>query len=511
MLLCEDTCAQSKDKKDHIRTKDEAFSEIKKNLEPFISKLIELFPEKKDILQKYSIERTQVFCLYISEAELNFTNEEFDLYRNMKFVSPQTLNYFQWITQCIKLSARFELFRYLGLTNKEIGIMSSSTKRASITAPIVYPKDITGLKNKVRVVSFMMSAEDLISTCYVLRKDNWEESTWLYQRLIDKKKIKGIRLFLESKGEAFYNNIIVALPDDIKFLDAANNYKDIDEIGYFESSCMLEFAKEMNSICVIDGQHRIFAHYEGGINDRQEIKIRPLRKQLHLLVTGLIFPKDMTKIERTRIQSEIFLDINDNSKPVPPNVLLRIQQIKDPLSDIGLAQGVIENLNKQQIFLNMFEISSLDDSKIKTASIVKFALRYLVTIKRTDGKVSLFDYWTGDKNALLKMDDQAFAAYIQFCADTLRVYFSAIKKNLKTAWEDNNSKLLSVISINGFIIAFNRQLIVNGVRDFNFYDELFNNWNFDFTKENFPYTASQYRKFSSIILKEVFEINDIDS
>lgn len=62
----------------------------------------------------------------------------------------------------------------------------------------------------------------------------------------------------------------------------------------------------MNSICVIDGQHRIFAHYESGLASKQESIIAGLRKQLHLLVTGLIFPKNMSQEERARIQSEIF-------------------------------------------------------------------------------------------------------------------------------------------------------------------------------------------------------------
>lgn len=71
----------------------------------------------------------------------------------------------------------------------------------------------------------------------------------------------------------------------------------------------------MNSICVIDGQHRIFAHYESGIDSKQERIIAELRKRLHLLVTGLIFPPEMSAEERVRIQSEIFVDINSNAKP----------------------------------------------------------------------------------------------------------------------------------------------------------------------------------------------------
>lgn len=515
-LLCEDTVTNpnSKDNiRDHIRTKNEAFGEIRKNLTSYISALTELLPEKADILNKYDVDRIQIFGLYIPHVELNLTEEDHTLFENLKFVQPQTLNYFQWMVQCIKLSARNEIFRFLKLQNSQIGLATSSSGDTKITAPIIYPKNFTGTKSniilsKVRVVSFMMSADELLNTCFVLRKDNWEESIWLYQRLIDKNKIKKIRDFLEAKGEAFFNNIIVALPESVRFLDAANHYKSINEINSVETNCQLVLPNEMNSICVIDGQHRIFAHYESGTKSKQEQEIASLRKQLHLLVTGLVFPPDMPQIEKARIQSEIFLDINSNAKPVQPNVLLHIQKIKNPLSDVSLAQFVIESLNKQQLFFNMFEISSLDNSKIKTASIVKFALRYLVTLSPTESKKSLFDYWDGDKDALKNMDDNAFITYIEYCSNVLRMYFCAIKKNLKKYWDAPDSKLLSVISLNGFIIALNRQLEINGVQDFNFYDEKFANWTFDFSKENFQYTSSQYRKFSNEILKGPFGLID---
>ena len=325
---------------------------------------------------------------------------------------------------------------------------------------------------------------------------------------MDKKKIKGIRDFIEKKGEAFYNNIIVALPDNVSFEDGSSHSVDIDHITSLEPNCKLILPKEMNSICVIDGQHRIFAHYESGTNSKQEQEISELRKQLHLLVTGLVFPKDMTKLERAKIQSEIFLDINSNAKPVQPNVLLHIQKIKDPLSDMSLAQFVIEELNKQQIFKDMFELSSLENGRIKTASIVKFALRYLVTVKPSEERKSLIAFWDGDRTALTKMDDTAFKNYVDFCVRCLREYFCAIKKNFKQQWEDSNSKMLSVISLNGFIIAYTRQLSKYGTNNFDFYDDKFAKWEYDFSKENFQYTSSQYRMFSSEILKGAFDFSD---
>jgi DGQHR domain-containing protein len=504
-LLCEDTITTT-GIRDHIRTKNEATGEIMSNLAEFVKVLIEKFPDKEKILTKYDIKRIKLFSLYIPRDEVALSDDDYGLFSNLLFVQPKTLEYFQWIVKCIKLSAKNEIFRFLNLTTDQIGRISSSSESAQITAPIIYPNEFTGIKNGIRVVSFMMKAEDLLNTSFVLRKDNWEDSIWLYQRLIEKNKIKSIREFVVDKGSAFFNNIIVALPDDIYFIDAVGDHMSIDAITTLEGNCQLVLPKKMNSVCVIDGQHRIFAHYESGIDSAQERKITELRQELHLLVTGLVFPKNMKIVERARIQSEIFLDINSNTKAVPPNVLLQIKRIKNPIADESIAQFVIEKLNKEGVFQNLLQTSSLETGKIRTASIVRFALRYLVTTTPTDGKCSLFDHWTGDKDALISSDDKAIQEYVKFCVDLLRSYFGAMKKNFRKDWEDPNSKLLSVTTINGFIIALTRQLSINGIHDFNYYDQVFGNWNISFCKDSFPYTSSQYRKFSGQILEEAFKV-----
>lgn len=501
-MICEDTCGQKKDK-DHIRKKNESFQEIRNHLKEFLDWMIETFPDERALVEKYHVDRYQVFYLYIPQNELNLTADERALYEKLLFVEPETLSYFNKMAQCIHHSARYEIFRFLGIKDEHLGNSSSEGAKTTIKAPIIYPEDVTGLRNGVRIVSFMMSAEKLLRNAYVLRKDNWEESIFLYQRLIEKEKIKSIRAFLASKGEAFYNNIIVALPDNVTFEDDSSNPIPKDKIANFQH-CKLVMPDEMNSICVIDRQHRIFAHYEAPSKDKYEIKIAVLRKQLHMLVTGLIFPAGMSEADRKQIQSEIFLDINDNTKKVAANVLTHIEMLKDPFSDIGLARRVIEKLNKQRVFLNRFELSSLDEEKIKVSSIIKFAMRYLVTIKPADGKTSLYAYWDGNKEALQKKDESALNAYIEFCAKQIDIYFSSVKDVFKAAWNDPQSKILSVIAINGFIIALNRQLSKNGVGNHDSYNRYFQNMNMDFSKEGFPYTSSQYRKFSSQILRDAF-------
>lgn len=506
IVICEDNTKQKKDI-DHIRNKNESFAEIRNNKTAFLNWLSNTFPEKATMVKQYRPERYFLYYIYISQTELEITEDEKNRYSNLLFWDPETLSYFNRMAQCIQHSARYEIFRYLGLKNDEIGFSGSEGGKTTIKAPIIYPQEATGLRNGVRVVSFMMSAEKLLRTSYVLRKDSWEESMFLYQRLIEKDKVKSIRAFLAQKGEAFYNNIIVALPDNVTFEDDAGTPILVENIGDFQH-CKLVLPDEMNSICIIDGQHRIFAHYEAPATEKYELQIAPLRRQLHLLVTGLIFPTEMKEPERKQIQSQIFLDINDNTKKVAPNVLTHIEMVKDPFSDIGLARRVIERLNKKRVFLNRFELSALDESKIKVASIIKFALRYLVTVTPAEGKTSLYAYWQGNKEAFQQKDEASLNDYIEFCAKSIDLYFSAIRDAFKSSWNDPASKMLSVISINGFIITFNRQLNKYGVSDYPFYSSCLRKLSIDFSKNGFPYTSSQYRKFSGRILAEAFDFTN---
>ena len=513
LLVCEDTCidtSKRKNLKTHIRNKMEAFETVRDNTATYLNWLFETFPEKTFSLKQYRADRIQIFFLYFSQNELALSDAKLEMYSLIKFVEPQTLDYFDSMSKCIRLSCRYEIFRFLGIKNDKLGIRSSDSNQITINATIISPKDFTGLRNDVRIVSFMMSAKQLLRTCYVLRKDNWEESIDLYQRLVRKKKIHDIRQYIADKGVAFYNNIIVGLPDTTSILDNNGKHLDITSIGDIET-CKLVIPGEMNSICVIDGQHRIFAHYEGPLNDKYEKIIAPLRKQLHLLVTGLIFPPTMRTFDRVKLQSEIFLDINSNAKPVPADLLLHIMKFKAPSSDLGLARLVIEKLNKHKLFLNKFQISSLDKKKIKVASIVKFALRYLVTIAPAEKKSSISKYWNGNLESVISEEEEAIDNYVSFCADKLDVYFSAIKDRFSDDWHDPESKLLSVISINGFIMAYTRHLRIYGAdNNFQFYKDRLKKLEIDFSKKGFPYTSSQYRIFSTRIIEDIFDLDETE-
>lgn len=107
-LLCEDTVKTS-NIREHIRIKNEAFGEIKNNLDEFRAKLTDLFPDKDEIIKEFNDSRILVFGLYISKNEIPLLANDPELFEHLIFVQPQTLDYFQWIVKCIKLSARNEI------------------------------------------------------------------------------------------------------------------------------------------------------------------------------------------------------------------------------------------------------------------------------------------------------------------------------------------------------------------------------------------------------------------
>lgn len=504
VVVCEETTSASDYIKDHLRRKKETSDEILSNKEQFITCLKNQFAEETKTLEKYELNELIFKFVYFSMYDTNLSFEEKQRFLPWYITEPDVLSYLNQCALGIKKSVKYEMFRFLGVSSSDFAITSSTGNGAQdVKVAIIYPQKTTGRKDGVRLVSFMLSAETLISNSYVLRKDNWEESIGLYQRLIDLKKIRSIRKFLFEKGECFYNNIIVALPDGITFTTSDGKYVDIEDINSFQG-CIMHIPNQMNSICIIDGQHRIYAHYQGESNDPMEEKIALLRGQLHLLVTGLIFPHQMAHSERIKIQSEIFSEINSNSKPIPPDVLLHIEMLKHPLSDISLARQIIERLNKKQLFLNYFEFSPLKPARIKVASIIKFALRYLVSLETSDDKATLFSVWENPNKTNIHRDDSIKEAYIEYCVNYLISYFSAIHEVYTSDWKDANSKLISVISFNSFILALRKDLSVHGSQDRDYYKQHYSLYNFDFSKENFVYTSSQYNKFSDVIINKCF-------
>lgn len=506
LLVVEDTT--SKKPFDHAKNKKLLAEQIYASKTEFIEWLRNTFPEHNLALKAYSPKRFKLFYLYISRNEMDLDDSDLALLEPMKVVSVRALNYFDKLAKTIRRSAKTDLWRFLDLKSSDIGVTNATNDVKSIDTTIISPDDSTGFSNGVRLVSFMISADVLLRNSYVLRKDNWGYSTDLYQRLIDAGRIRKIRQYVASDGSAFLNNIIIGLPPNVTFQTSDKVPIELDDVQDYSAHRMM-IPDEFNSLCLIDGQHRVFAHYEG--NDELEPRVAAIRGKVHLLATGLIFPPGMDEMERLKLQSEIFLDINSNTKPVPADVLLAIQSLRAPYADVAVARRVLELLNKQSAFRNMFQMSQMDQAPIKIASIVKFALRYLVDIQAESG---LFAEWAKDDPARESLqtenNSKLLTEFVNYCAATLNLYFNALKTHHTGEWNHPEYKITSTTVINAMIIALRRSLPALGVLTFEEYASLMKPWKIDFSKGTFHFASSQYARFSQEILRDMFRLVEED-
>ena len=179
-----------------------------------------------------------------------------------------------------------------------------------------------------KVISFYVDSEALLSRCYVLRKDGWEDRGQLYQRMISKKKIEAIRRYLLDQKRVFINNIIVTLPSDTKLLILNNNTQDISKLMK-TAPVKIQLPSEYNSVGLIDGQHRVFSYYEGGAHEEA---IEKLRRQQNLLVTGIIYPPSVAAQDKTKFEATLFLEINSTQTNAKSDLKQAIGLLLHPFS-----------------------------------------------------------------------------------------------------------------------------------------------------------------------------------
>lgn len=503
LLVCEDTTHSPSNIKSHLLKKNSLFNQIDSDKEGFLNWIKKEFSEKVEKFDEYGNAEYKIFFLYFSRYNTLLSKKEKQLYDKTIVIEYEILSYFEKISKSIKLSSKTELFRFLWLISSDIWTPSSAKSTWDIESTIIAPDKSTWLKSWARMVSFMMSAETLIKNSYVLRKDNWEDSFALYQRFCEESRIKAIRAFVAEWEESFINNIIVSLPDTVTFVDKDWNVVDIDQVTGFDKYT-IRIPDEMNTICIIDWQHRVFAHYEW--NDKYEPKIKKLRWKLHLLVTWLVFPKTIGHRDRIKYESEIFLNINQKSKPVPADVILHIEAWRNPYGGIGISREVLVSLNESSVFKDKFQLS-LMKADIKVASIIKFVLKWMVEIN--ESKETFYKYWDEpDKEKILNWNsverEEYLEKYISFIVNWLDTYFSAVKNVFKQNWEEPTSKILSVVSVNGFLISLRKSFDQYWKKDFAFYKAEMSKLTIDFSKEKFEFSWSQYNKLSVKMMEVIF-------
>jgi DNA sulfur modification protein DndB len=180
---------------------------------------------------------------------------------------------------------------------------------------------------RTKMYTFLIDPHDLLEVSYVARREARGER--FYQRLIKKDRLNKISRYINDTNNILPNNLIIAFGEPgskfVRFDVLENSYKGKCTSGIDVSYGILQFPREYRSCWIIDGQHRLYAFADA-------------QRKVYIPVTAF---QDL-EIEK---QCKIFLDINKNQKPVPPDLVWDLNGEMIPSEEDGIISNVVKSLN----------------------------------------------------------------------------------------------------------------------------------------------------------------------
>jgi DGQHR domain-containing protein len=486
----------------HLKKKSVPFRKMTENPTGFLEYLKTTFPVFSEAISGiYDLDQCRIFVLYASRHAVS--NETKSEVPSVIYLDYNVVRYLESVSRAVRHTARYEILEFLGLPVSEFGsaILDPASAATSVYDGSVLPESHSNYGPGFKVASFYIDPDALLQRSYVLRRDGWRGGASLYQRMISSAKIERVRRYLRSKKRVFINNVIATLPSTTKIVDENGATTDTAAIKKTKRA-RIQIPNEIGTIGIIDGQHRLFAYHEGGSG---ESEIAILRKRQNLLVTGIIFPPGMSDEEQMRFQANLFLEINSNQTAVKSDLTQEIEVLLRPYSPIAIAKRVINRLNEGGGALgNQFERYFYDKDKMKTTSVVSYAIAHLVRIGGSD---SLYKGWNEPTKEDLKSqnNDALLEEYVAHCTMEIAKFMSAVKSQIPAERWTPDRKIpgyfLTTTTINGCLSLF-RRVVRNGkISDIRSYVKALDGLK-DFTFSD--YKSSQYNKLGEALYNKYF-------
>lgn len=185
-------------------------------------------------------------------------------------------------------------------------IMPDLLHEKPISKAIIEKWDIIAMKGKQsghNCYSMMLSPQVLKRISYVnkrhLQISRAEDVS--YQRFVDPKRLDNLRNYLLEENSFIPSSIIINFETPLKKLQVSKKLKNINESI---ETVHITLPSTYGSAYIIDGQHRVYGYY-----DLEELSRKHV---LHVVAFEGLSSKE---------QAKMFVDINQNQKPISPDVL----------------------------------------------------------------------------------------------------------------------------------------------------------------------------------------------
>lgn len=264
-------CYSSKEL-DRTRNFEDEISEINRSFKQLSNEIREKYGDKK--------------CKYIFVATNYLLSENnINLLKNNKIVyfSEEDVDYYKALVDHLGGASRYQL---LGNLFRKTEIKGMDERVPAIE----------GKMGGLTYYSFLIEPERLLKIGYVLHRNKANHDQMpTYQRLIKKERLKAIRAFVDNGGY-FPNSLIISIDASdgkLRFDKAPQAMQDAhSRVG------TLYLPKEYQSAYIIDGQHRLYGYSDSKFASRDTLPV----------IAFVNLEKEM--------QVKMFMDINENQKPV---------------------------------------------------------------------------------------------------------------------------------------------------------------------------------------------------
>lgn len=158
-----------------------------------------------------------------------------------------------------------------------------------------------------------MPSDVLARTCFVVSRD--EDPELGFQRKLDEKRAQNIADYIDAGLGTIPTSIVLS----------AQPAADFTKTGKGKT---ISFKDDSHAFLILDGQHRVYG----------------FRKSKTYLRVPVVIYSGLTRVDESRL----FIDINTNQKPVPPELLLDIRRLADYQGDTETLLGQVFDLFNEQ-------------------------------------------------------------------------------------------------------------------------------------------------------------------
>jgi DNA sulfur modification protein DndB len=387
-------------------------------------------------------EKDKEFVKKIPKSNLHLWNDDF-------------VSYYEDEYKKIGNLARFSLFGELGIRKKDptdrLRAPALMVEHGSINWKNVGKGWRTASGSGVVRYQFSMNPKEILEFATVARREIGAENA--YQRDMSLTRINQIAKYI-NEGSAtdnfLPNSIILAFDPEVNphtsfqkiRLGGQKQFQHSWNAPNVESG-ILSFPRDYRCCWVVDGQHRLFAF--ANVANSKNIQV------------PIIAFQNLKKEK----QAKMFLDINENQKPVSADLVWDLRGQLTPDEPAGIISRVVKKLNDDGILKNRIAIPSTGLMKNQTGRLKMANLCRVIKKLNLSGYRSELLRETGYGNPLYSTSGQKTITLVH---KHMEMFYSSMSQELKEDWDKGNRGFVLSNSSGNVMMRIFEEIIQHSMR-----------------------------------------------